>query len=127
MKPYQFVLVGLLLLLTGFVGGWLSHRAAAVNRIHRVAEMRRADGFAHHFFRMVKADKAQRDTLMPYIEPYATRIDSLHRGFEQERRAIIREMHEELRPMLTEGQRQRLKDFTQRFRHHKKNQQGGKK
>lgn len=120
MKRNQLIIIGLLLLLTGFVGGWLTHRSVAVHRIHRVAEMRRAGGFAHHFFRIIQADEAQRDSLMPYVQPYAQRIDSLHRGFEQERRSIVRQMHAEVAPMLTEAQQQRLQNFSKRFRRHRK-------
>lgn len=127
MTRNQLILVGLLVLLTGFVSGWLAHRSVTRQRIHRVAELRRAGGFEQHFFRLIKADAAQRDSLQPLVAPYAARIDSLHRGFEAERRAIIRQMHQEVRPLLTAKQQQRLEHFAKRFRRPKKHRRGGKK
>lgn len=127
MKRNQLILVGLLILLTGFIGGWLTHRRIAKQRIHRVAEMRRAGGFEQHFFRMIEADKAQRDSLLPLVAPYAARIDSLHRGLEQERRAVIRQMQETVKPMLTAEQQQRLGRFEKRFHRHQKKRGRGKK
>lgn len=127
MKRNQLILVGLLVLLTGFISGWLAHRSITRQRIHRVAELRRAGGFEQHFFRLIQADAAQRDSLQPIVAPYAARIDSLHRGFESERRAIIRQMHQDVQPMLTTEQQQRLDRFAKRFRRHKKHRRGGKK
>ncbi len=121
MKRTQLIALGLLLLLTGFVGGWLAHRSIAAKRIHRVAEMRRAGGFENHFFRRIEADAEQRSRLQSIVAPYARQIDSLHRGLESERRQLIQQMHEEVSPLLTDEQQQKLKQFSKRFRHRKKN------
>ncbi|MEQ8702539.1 MAG: hypothetical protein RIC19_01405 [Phaeodactylibacter sp.] len=115
MSRIQLLLIGLLLLAAGFAGGWAMHRSTVVNRIHEVARMREASGFEDMLYRRIEATPEQRATLGPIVQRYGTLIDSMHQHFGADRRATIEQMHEEIKPLLSEEQVAKLDRFSRRF------------
>lgn len=116
MNRSQLILIAFLLLLAGFAGGWVAHRYMVLHRVHEVAEMRKARGFGTFLYERLQATPDQREQLQPIVHHYGAEIDSLHRSFNAGRRAVIEQMHEEIKPMLTDQQQERLDHFSRRFR-----------
>lgn len=115
MSRLQLFLIGFLLLAAGFSGGWVVHRSMVVDRIHDVARMRKAGGFEDYLYRRIEATPEQQTKLEPIVQRYGVRIDSIHHRFGADRRAVIKQMHEEIKPMLTEAQVEKLNRFSRRF------------
>ncbi|MCI4649045.1 hypothetical protein [Phaeodactylibacter sp.] len=115
MSRLQLLLIGFLLLAAGFAGGWVTHRSMVVDRMHDVARMRKAGGFEDFLYRRIQATPEQQKTLDPIVQRYGVRIDSMHHRFGSDRRAVIEQMHEEIKPLLTEEQVEKLNRFSRRF------------
>ena len=115
MSRLRLVLFGLLILAAGFAGGWATHRNQVLNRMHEVARMRKASGFETSLYRRIEATPAQREELDPIVQRYGVLIDSLHHQFGRDRRTIVKEMHEEIKPFLSEDQIDKLGRFSRRF------------
>lgn len=115
MSRLQLLLIGFLLLAAGFAGGWATHRTMVVDRMHDVARMRKAGGFEDYLYRRIEAGPEQRTKLDPIVQQYGVRIDSMHHRFGADRRAVIEQMHEEIKPLLTGEQIKKLNRFSRRF------------
>ena len=115
-----FSLVG-----AGFVAGFFTHRLVAVQQIHRVAEMRFAPEFEDHLYHIIDADVEQQEQLHPIVHRYAGLIAESHIEFRTQRKSLIDSMHEEIKPLLTDEQIQKLDDFSRRFRENRKKRMPG--
>ncbi|MCB9298665.1 MAG: hypothetical protein H6559_36950 [Lewinellaceae bacterium] len=104
----------------GFVAGFFTHRYVAVRQIHRVAEMRFPPGFEEHLYHIIDADAAQQRQLHPIVHRYAGLISENHIESRARRKALVDSMHQEIKPLLTEEQIEKLDDFSRRFRDHMK-------
>ncbi|MCB0569261.1 MAG: hypothetical protein KDC66_05840 [Phaeodactylibacter sp.] len=120
MKTYQIVIAAVLLLAVGFGAGFYTHRAMAVKRIQRVAQMRFSEGFENNFFRIIEPTDEQREQLSPIVAHYAGQIAAKNRESRLQQKALIDSMHAEVKPMLTPEQVERLERFSRRFRDFKK-------
>ncbi len=112
----KIILLILSLLVVGFAAGFFTHRYLTRQRIERVAEMRVAPGFKRHFFHTIEADSAQRAQLAPIIDKYARRIAEIHRESRKERHKLVLAMRNEIEPLLTEAQLERMQRIERRFR-----------
>lgn len=129
MKNTKVVLTVVGLLLLGFLGGFFTHRQITVQRVQAVREITQPRGFERHLLHFLEPTAAQREQLDPIIRQYAEKMGAQMRLHRQERQAIIEELHEEIRPLLTDEQIEKLDDFSRRFRdrrerRHKQNRKG---
>ena len=120
MRNIKIAAVVVSLVGAGFVAGFFTHRYVAVQEIHRVAEMRFAPGFEDHLYHIIDADAAQQKQLHPIVHRYAGLIAESHIEFRAQRKSLIDSMHEEIKPLLTGEQVQKLEDFSRRFREDRK-------
>ena len=104
----------------GFVAGFFTHRYIAVQHIGRVAQMRFPPGFEEHLYRIIDADAELQKKLHPIVHHYAGKISSNHIESRGRRKALVDSMHQEIKPLLTDEQIQKLEEFTRRFRAHGK-------
>lgn len=115
MSRIQLLLIGILLMAAGFACGWVVHRGMMVDRMHEVARMRHARGFEDGLYRRIEATTEQREVLDPIVQRYGAIIDSMHHRFGADRRMVIEQMHEEIKPLLTKVQIEKLERFSRRF------------
>jgi len=97
------------LIVGGLVGAFTT---AAVNnhRMEQLGAMRYQEGFIHAAEAViVPTDEAQRERLRPVLQHAAARRAALWHTYRTERRVLLDSMREELAPLLTEEQRQRLR------------------
>jgi uncharacterized membrane protein len=109
-------LILLATLLIGALLGALITGALAQRRISRVAEMRER-GFGMHIERIIQPrDEEQREALRAVLEVAAQRHQEIMRGAREQLEDQLRQMREELFPLLDEEQRQRLESAAEGFR-----------
>lgn len=116
MKTLKTIITIAGLLIIGFTAGFFTHRFAVQQRIENVAKLRYAAGFEERLFRMIDADAQQREQLRPIVEKYARQIAEAFSEHNRERQQLIDSMHQEIRPLLSETQLERLERFHRRFR-----------
>lgn len=107
-------IVGLLTL--GFVGGFFTHRQVTIQQVQKVREIGQAPGFQRHLLRFLEPTSEQLEQLEPIIGRYAQQMGDQWREHRMERKALVDAMHEEIKPLLTSEQLQKLDDFSKRFR-----------
>lgn len=116
MNTLKTVLAIIGLVLIGFVAGFFVHRQISKEMIREVSRMGQAKGLENHLLNRLQVDEEQKEILLPIIEVHSHKIDSLHRNLRRQRRLIIKDMHEEMKPHLNETQIEQLEEFNRRFR-----------
>ncbi|MCB9263840.1 MAG: hypothetical protein H6558_02310 [Lewinellaceae bacterium] len=116
MRTFKIIAAVFSLVGIGFIAGFFTHRYVALQQIHKVAEMRLPPGFEEHLYHIIGADSEQQKQLHPIVHSYAGRISEVHTDFRARRKALIDSMHQEIKPLLTEEQVQKLDDFSRHFR-----------
>ena len=118
MRTLKIVAAVLSLIGVGFMAGFFTHRYVTVQEIHRVAEMRFAPGFEEQLYHIIDADAAQQQQLHPIVHRYAGLIAESHIEFRAQRKTLVDSMHQEIKPLLSEAQIQKLDRFSRRFKEH---------
>ena len=108
-------LILLATLLIGALLGALITGALAQRRISRVAE-RRERGFGMHIGRGIAPREEQREAIRAVLGVAAQRNQEIMRGAREQLGDQLRQMREELLPLLDEEQRQRLESAAEGFR-----------
>lgn len=116
MRTLKIVAAVLSLIGIGFVAGFFTHRYVAVQELHRVAEMRFAPGFEEHLYHIIEAGPEQQQQLHPIVHRYAGLISENHIESRARRKALVDSMHQEIKPLLSEEQIEKLDQFSRRFR-----------
>lgn len=116
MKNIKGILTVIGLLALGFIGGFFTHRQVTIQHVQKVREIGQAPGFQRHLLRFLEPDAAQREQLEPIISRYAQQMGEQWRTHRQERRVLVEAMHEEIKPLLSEEQIQKLDEFSRRVR-----------
>ncbi len=116
MRNFKIIAAVLSLIGIGFVAGFFTHRYVAVRQIHQVAEMRFAPGFEEHLYHIIEAGPEQQQELHPIVHRYAGLIAESHIESRARRKALIDSMHQEIKPLLSTEQIQKLDEFSKRFR-----------
>lgn len=128
MKTLKIIAFVLILLGTGFVGGFVTHRYLLQKKIARVAEMRFARGFERELFRVINADEEQKSQISPHVEKYSSEIGKIMSQSRQKRKEMMDSLYKEIKPLLTEEQLDELDKFGDRFRQMERGRRGrGKK
>lgn len=107
-------IIGLLAL--GFIGGFFTHRQVTIQQVKKVREIGQAPGFQRHLLQYLEPDTEQQEQLEPIISRYAQQMGEQWREHRAERKTLVDAMHEEIKPLLTDEQLQKLDDFSKRFR-----------
>ncbi len=127
MRTVKITAAVLSLIGTGFVAGFFTHRYVTVQEIHRVAEMRFAPGFEERLYQIIDANPELQKQLHPIVQGYAGQIAEDHIASRAKRKALVDSLHEEIKPLMSEEQLQKLDDFSRRFREHGKKKKDKKK
>ena len=116
MQQWKIILAISSLVAIGFLGGFFTHRLIMKKTITKVRELNAPPGFQRHLLERIDATPEQEDQLHPIIFKYGRQIAEVGKESREKRRKIINQMHEEIKPHLTEEQIQRLDRFSRRFK-----------
>lgn len=117
MKTLKITAFVSLLLITGFIGGFVAHRIVIKKQIERIADLRFARGFERELFRVIDADSSQREQLRPVVMKYSQEMARIMYESRKKRRTVVDSMFQEITPILDDKQRKDLEWFGKRFRH----------
>ncbi|MCB0629508.1 MAG: hypothetical protein R2824_11975 [Saprospiraceae bacterium] len=106
--------VGLLAL--GFIGGFFTHRQVTIKQVQQVREIAQERGFQRHLLDFIEPTPDQREQLEPIIQRYAKQMGKQMMEHRQERQILIDAMHDEIKPLLSDGQLKKLDDFAKKVR-----------
>ena len=70
--------------------------------------------FVSRFERLIEPDEAQRDTVRAILQSYSRRFIEMHDKHHAEMAALMDSMNVDLSPILTEEQRRRVAEHTER-------------
>lgn len=104
----------------GFMGGFFTHRYMARQTINKVKELSAAPGFHDHLLKRINATPEQEEQLHPIVIKYGQQMAEVAKESRAQRRKIMNQMHEEIKPYLTKEQIQSLEEFSRRFRERKR-------
>ena len=110
---------GILLLTTlliGFVIGFLTSSQVKESRIRELRTFGSPEGFKYMMEHMLELDDKQKDAIWPVVDEYARKNFELMKNFRGEFSELMKELHKELTPHLTQEQIERLNKFGERGR-----------
>jgi hypothetical protein len=110
----QIILIIIGSLLLGLVIGVLATGRFTQHKVEQIKEMGTPDGIHKRLFHMIDPTDAQHDSIKPILREFARKSDELRRQHWQEHRILFNEMLEQLTPLLTNEQLERLENFKKR-------------
>ncbi|GAB5555574.1 MAG: hypothetical protein Sapg2KO_51650 [Saprospiraceae bacterium] len=116
MEKLKTILAIVGLLLMGFLTGFVSHRQLVKKEFKKVARMGETPFFRDHLIETLAPTASQEAELNKILEAHGQRMMKMVQENRQERRALVTQLEEELTPILDEQQKERLKEFNQRFK-----------
>ena len=116
MKNLKGILTIIGLIALGFTAGFFTHRQVTIKQVQKVREIGQAPGFQRHLLKYLEPTEDQREQLAPIIRRYGQQMGDQMKEHRQERKTLVDSMHEEIKPLLTDEQLEKLDDFSKRFR-----------
>jgi hypothetical protein len=108
-------------LLIGFVIGFLTHGRLVKSRIDRMQSFYTEKGANRAFMRVLDPTPEQMEQIRPILQRHARQNRELLDHHRAEQQALFLELEDELRPLLTDEQIERLEElkhrWQQRFNH----------
>ena len=105
------LLTVIICLITGFFLGFITSSQITKMRTRDVHSMSSIEAFKARTFSVIQPTEEQKTEIMPIVEEYAVKSDTLRRKASREFHRLMREFHSQLEPYLTEEQMQRLHEF----------------
>ncbi len=115
METLKIVLAMLALVLIGFIGGFVTHRHLAIERIHQSTRHPGA-GIERHLERIIQPDDAQREQLQPIFEKWRNSMRTVHKAHMKQRSEKVDSMFLEMKPLLNPTQLERTEAAIERHR-----------
>ena len=119
MKQLKTILAILGILSIGFTGGFFTHRYAAKQTIDKVRQLSFAKGFQNRLLEKIEVSDEQRAQIDPIVKEYGGKMAQLVQESRMKRKKLVDNMHEEIKPYLSEEQIKKLEEFYRRFRERK--------
>ncbi|PSR15119.1 MAG: hypothetical protein DA408_01475 [Bacteroidetes bacterium] len=104
MQKIKVILVVVGLLLTGFVGGFLTNRYLVKDRIHHLRRMDAGKDFGSYLLDKIKPDAVQARQLQPILTDFGQQFKSLGQQHQLERQQLTDSLFTILTPLLHEDQ-----------------------
>ncbi len=101
--------VALTTLIMGVMLGMLITGHITKKRLHSFTKFRTEEGFRHRFLEIINPDEEQMKQLRPIIEKYGERHHEITDSVHDRVRELMKAFHDEMEPLLTEEQKERLK------------------
>ncbi len=116
------ILTVLISLLTGFAIGFLTSSQITKMRTRDIHSMSSVEAFKARTFSVIEPTEKQKEQIMPIVEEYAVKSDSLRKNANKDFHVLMDEFHSHLEPFLTAEQMQRLHEFpkyvAKKYKHH---------
>ncbi len=110
MKTRAFLTI-IICLITGFLLGFITSNQITKMRTRDVHSMSSVEAFKARTFSVIEPTEEQKKQIMPIVEEYAIKSDTLRRKASREFHSLMHEFHSQLEPYLTQEQMQRLHQF----------------
>lgn len=115
-KQSKSILILLVTLLIGIAIGVLGSRVYTLHKIKDYKTEKADIMFERLFMRIVQPTPEQTDTLRIIWDKYQEKLQANHKHFFTETKTILDSMFKEMAPLLTDEQKQRLKERRHRDR-----------
>ena len=106
-KPVWITIITLII---GFVLGFLASGRFYHERVRKFERMRMEAGFKERFYERIQPDETQKEKLEPILEEFFVKMGEHRKGIGR----LMDSLHQEMRPILTEEQKQRLREMRPR-------------
>ncbi len=104
MGKVKVILVVIGLLLSGFLGGWLTHRYQVRQHLHQVKQMHNQGAFGAYMLDRMEATDEQREQLRPILDNYGTRLKEMNKTARESRRTVMDSLVQDITPLLRPDQ-----------------------
>lgn len=116
------ILVIVISLVTGFAVGFITSSQITKMRTRDIHSMSSIDAFKARTFSVIEPTPQQKEKIMPIVEEYAVKSDTLRKKAYREFHSLMDEFHTKLQPYLTDEQMERLHNFPKyvkkKYKHH---------
>ena len=102
------LLIILTTLALGILIGILGTNYFRTKRIKEYRSYTTVDGFTHKFLKAIEPTEEQKEQILPIIKEYSKRNHDLRKEYRNDFRKLIKEFNEELKPVLTKEQLEKL-------------------
>jgi len=107
MKTRSLLLL-VLILIIGFILGWLSSTCLNNRRLKEFRSYASYEGFRYHALEMLNPTEEQKEKILPVIEAFSKTNQELKIRYRKEFGQMMRKYKEELTPLLTDEQLNRI-------------------
>ncbi len=108
------VLIVIIILLIGFILGWLTSAQVRIQKLKPVRLYYSEDRFMEGFFKTIQPDDKQKAEIEKILDKYAKLNSDLMTDFRKESESNLKAMRKELDSKLTKEQITRLKEMDER-------------
>ena len=108
-KPVWITVITLII---GFILGFLASGRFYSNRMQKFERIRMEEGFKARFYERIQPDEIQKEQLDPILKEFFVKMGQHRREIGQ----LMDSLHQEMSPILTEEQKQTLKEMRPRRR-----------
>ena len=119
------VLMISIILLIGFVIGFLVSGQMSTRRHRKFIEQRTQEGFINRFYEMLELDETQKTKIGPLIDDIANKNQELTKSYRQEIRVLWDSLDKKMKPFLSEEQIEKLESMPTRRGGRGQNPRGG--
>ncbi|HYW94072.1 MAG TPA: hypothetical protein VE870_00630 [Bacteroidales bacterium] len=116
------ILTILISLITGFAIGFITSSQITKMRTRDIHSMSSIDAFKARAFSVIEPTPEQKSLIMPIVEEYALKSDTLRKQASREFHGLMDEFHSKLQPYLSDVQMERLHNFPKyvkkKYKHH---------
>ena len=110
----------LALLLIGFVMGFQTNRYLMKQHLKQIAASRVGPKLQDRLMKHLELDATQQEQVAPILKHYTEELTLVSQESRNKRSQLIDSMHNELKPLLTIEQQERLANFSERMKRMRK-------
>ena len=110
----------LALLLIGFVMGFQTNRYLMEQHLKQIAASRVGPKLQDRLMKHLELDATQQEQVAPILKHYTEELTLVSQESRNKRSQLIDSMHNELKPLLTIEQQERLANFSERMKRMRK-------
>ena len=108
------------LILIGFLMGFQTNRYLMKQHLMKIAESRVGPKLQDRLIKHLDLDANQQEQALPILDSYTEQLTSVNRESMQRRSQLIDSMHNELKPILSIEQQEKLDKFSERMKRMRK-------
>jgi Spy/CpxP family protein refolding chaperone len=104
------------LITIGFIAGFVTHRQLVKKEMQRVVRLGEAPMFREHLVRQLDLQPEQKVQVEQILDKHVQQMRQLMQDNRRSRADLIRNLEDDLKPVLSEQQLEQLQRFNRRFK-----------